>query len=154
MTTKIFSQVHVSRTGEVARLPVFGVEVEVLLDGAVSGGESAVYRVWAEPGRGAPLHRHGAQDEMFHVLEGEFDVVCGETTHRLRRHDFAFAPRGMAHAFTSVGPGPGGLLVFSTPAGHEAFFRDCAAAMADGTFGPEVGAEICRCHGIELLATT
>lgn len=137
--------------GEATKLPVFGVDVEVLLDGAASGGLSAVYRCTAQPGVGAPLHRHSAQDEMFHGLEGEFELICGDECRRLGPGDFAFVPRGLAHAFRCVGEKTGRLLVFSTPAGHEAFFRDCAEAIAAGTFSPVTGGEICRRHGIELL---
>jgi len=151
MNPIVLSTPQVLRTGETEKLPVFGVEVEVLLDGAGSGGASAVYRVTAPPGAGSPAHRHEAQDEMFHVLEGEFDLRCGEAVHRLRPGDFAYVPRGAVHAFTSTGAVAGRLFVVSTPAGHEAFFRDCAAAVAAGTFGPETGAAICRRHGIELV---
>lgn len=152
MQTIPLSTPHIVRADETLRLPVFGVDVEVLLDGDASAGVAAVYRATAAPGFGAPLHRHAHQDEMFHVLEGEFDLTIGDDTVRLRARDFAYAPRGVAHRFECVGKTTGRLLVFSTPAGHEAFFRDCAAAIADGTFSPTVGAAICATHGIELLA--
>ncbi len=142
---------HLIRHGEAVRLPVFGTEVEVLVDGTTSHGESAVYRVTAAPGVGAPLHRHTREAEMFHGLEGEFELVCGDTAVRLGPGDFAFAPRGVAHRFTCTSATPARMVVFSTPAGHERFFQDCAAAIADGTFGPETGAAICARHGIELL---
>jgi quercetin dioxygenase-like cupin family protein len=146
------STLHLIRAGEAPRLPVFGVDVEILLDGATSKGASAVYRVTAASGTGAPLHRHSGQDEMFHGLEGAFDLVVGDRTVRLEPGDFAFAPRGVPHAFTCVGPNAGRLVVFSTPAGHEMFFKDCATAIAEGSFNPESGAAICARHGIELLA--
>jgi quercetin dioxygenase-like cupin family protein len=133
------------------RLHVFGVEVEVLLDGAQSAGAMAVYRVTAWPGTGAPRHRHTAEDEAFHVLEGVFEVWCDGCLHRLEAGDFVFAPRGSVHSFTAVGSDVARMVVFSTPAGHENFFRDCAAAVAAGRFNPDTGAAICRQHGIELI---
>jgi quercetin dioxygenase-like cupin family protein len=151
MIFETLSNPSVLRAGTVPKLPVFGVDVEVLLDAKASRGASAVYRVTAEPGTGAPLHRHTREDEMFHVLAGEFDVVCGDATHRMLPGDFAWAPRGVAHAFMSAGTTTGKILIFSTPAGHEVFFRDCADAVASGTFNPETGAAICQKHGIELL---
>ncbi len=148
------STLTVLRAGNVQKLPVFGVDVEVLLDARASRGASAIYRVTASPGTGAPLHRHEREDEMFHVLSGEFEVVCGEATHRLLPGDFIHAPRGTPHAFKGVGSTAGQILVFSTPAGHEVFFQDCAHAQASGTFNPETGAAICRKHGIELLGVS
>ncbi len=145
------SSVHVVPSGTAEKLPVFGVEVEVLLDGGRSAGAAAVYRVSAAPGQGAPPHRHPGQDEMFHVLDGEFELMIDGVSRRLGPGDFAYAPRGAAHAFTCVGPQPARLLVSSTPAGHEAFFRDCAAALASGTFDAATGEALCQKHGIELL---
>jgi quercetin dioxygenase-like cupin family protein len=141
----------VVRRDEPARLPVFGVDVEVLLDGNQTHGEMALYRVTAPTGTGAPPHRHAAQDEMFHVLDGTFELDCDGTVQRLAPGDFAFVPRGACHAFTSVGADTGRILIIGTPAGHEEFFRDCAAAIGSGSFTPERGAEICRQHGIELV---
>jgi quercetin dioxygenase-like cupin family protein len=132
-------------------LPVFGVTVEVLLSGDESAGTMAVYRVTAPPGAGAPKHRHVGQDEAFHVLKGRFEIVCDDQVHQLEAGDFTFAPRGAVHAFTAIGSGEAQMVVFSTPAGHERFFRDCAAAVADGTFSPAVGQAICERHGIELI---
>ena len=75
----------------------------------------------------------------------------GDAGQRLRAGDTVFAPRGLPHGFTGTGARTSRLLGLGTPSGHEDFFRDCAAAVADGTFSPETGAAICRKHGIELL---
>ncbi|HVU35008.1 MAG TPA: cupin domain-containing protein [Opitutaceae bacterium] len=141
----------VLRAGAAPKLPVFGVDVEVLLDGSQTDGEMAVYRATAPAGSGAPPHRHAGQDEMFHVLAGAFDLDCDGVRQRLHPGDFAFVPRGASHAFTCVGPENGSVLIIGTPAGHEAFFRDVAGEIATGTFTPERGAAICLRHGIELV---
>jgi quercetin dioxygenase-like cupin family protein len=139
------------RRGESRTLSVFGVGVQVLAGAAQTGGAYAAYLATCPTGVGAPPHRHAAQDEAFLVLEGEFDLMLGEEVHRLKAGDFAAAPRGLLHAFTGAGPGASRLAIFSTPAGHEAFFEDCAAALEAGTFSPETGREICERHGIELV---
>jgi oxalate decarboxylase/phosphoglucose isomerase-like protein (cupin superfamily) len=100
---------------------------------------------------GAPPHRHDGSDETFYILEGTFDILCGDTVQRVGSGDLVFAPRGSAHSFQSVGPQTGRLVGFCQPAGHEEFFLDCATAVANGTFSPEVGRAICIKHGIELL---
>ena len=142
---------HLSRRGAVQKLPVFGVDVEILASAAQTGGHAASYHVTCAPGTGAPPHRHIGEDESFYVLEGEFEFLCGETMHRLKAGDFIFAPRNTPHAFTCLGPRSGRLLGFCTPGGHEEFFKDCACAIAENTFSAEKGMEICQRHGIELM---
>jgi quercetin dioxygenase-like cupin family protein len=132
------------------KLPVFGVEVEVLI-GVPQIQSFGAYIATCGAGTGAPPHRHVGQDEAFFVLEGAFDVLLGERVQRLNKGDFAMAPRGIVHGFTAAAEGSSKLLVYGTPAGHEAFFRDCAAAIKAGTFSPERGQAICQKHGIELI---
>lgn len=150
MNTTIPS-LHLQRHGTAASVPVFGVDVQILVNGNQTGGASATYLASCVPGAGAPPHRHAGEDESFYVLEGSFDILCGETMQRVGPGDFVFIPRGTAHHFQCTGPQPGRLLGICQPAGHEEFFVDCAAAVANGTFSPEVGQAICVKHGIELL---
>jgi quercetin dioxygenase-like cupin family protein len=142
---------HLVRRGSVSKLPVFGVDIEVLAGRAQTNGEFASYLATCAPGAGAPPHRHDGHHEAFFVLEGEIDLRCGDRVHRLQPGDFAVAPRGMVHGFMGVGPGSSRLIGFGVPGGHEEFFQACAAAIADGTFSPQTGAAICRQHGIELV---
>lgn len=142
----------VSRCGQRPVHRVLGVAVEILAEGAATGGVSAAYHVTCAPGTGAPPHRHAAQDEAFYALEGEFDLLIGDTTHRLQPGDFIFVPRGETHAFTYAGAnGEGRLLGVCTPAGHEDFFREAGELAAAGPFGPAEAAALCARHGIELL---
>jgi quercetin dioxygenase-like cupin family protein len=142
---------YLARKDSTENLVVFGVNVQVLANRAQTAGEFCTYIAECAPGIGAPLHRHTGQDESFFVLTGEFDIRCGDQVSRLKAGDFAFVPRGQAHAFTAAGDKPARLLGFGNPGGHEAFFEDCAAALAVGSFSPETGRQICEKHGIELL---
>lgn len=132
------------------KLPVFGVELEILVSREQTAGASATYLATCPPGLGAPEHTHAAMDESVYVLEGRFAFVCEGVAHSLGAGDFLFVPRGARHGFANAGNSTGRVLVSSTPGGHETFFRECAEAGRAGTFTPELGAEICARHGIVL----
>ena len=142
---------HVQRRDATSPVSVFGVEVQILAGSAQTGGASSAYLATCAPGVGAPPHRHVDSDETFYVLEGAFEILCGENIQHVGVGELVFIPRGLAHHFKCTGPQTGRLLGFCQPAGHEKFFLDCADAVANGTFSPETGRAICVKHGIELL---
>jgi quercetin dioxygenase-like cupin family protein len=46
-----------------------------------------------------PLHLHRTEDEVFHVLEGEFRVKIKDQEHRLGPGDMLLAPKGVPHTY-------------------------------------------------------
>jgi len=130
-------------------LNVFGVEVAILVTGDDTDGAYVLCRVGAEPGMGAPPHRHTADDEAFHVLEGTFEFLRGGEVLRLGPGERVFLPRGVPHAFRNVGDSRGWVLELATPSAHERFFED--ADRLSFPPDPEEAAAVCRRHGIELL---
>jgi len=57
-----------------------------------------------EPGQmGAPPHCHGAEEELFVVLDGDGSVLLGEDLHPVRRGSIVARPpaTGVAHSFTA-----------------------------------------------------
>ena len=46
-----------------------------------------------------PLHLHRAEDEVLHVLEGEFRVKVKDQEHRLGAGDILLAPKGVPHTY-------------------------------------------------------
>jgi quercetin dioxygenase-like cupin family protein len=135
--------------GSAQKLDVFGVEVEVLLTSEQTGGAFSVYCVSAQPGGGPPPHVHQNEDEAFHVLEGEFEILLGDQLTTLSAGSFAFLPRHTPHAFRNVGTTTGVLLGMTTPGGHEKFFED--ADKLSFPPSPQEALEVCRRHGMELL---
>jgi quercetin dioxygenase-like cupin family protein len=67
------------------------------------------------PGGGPPPHTDPSE-ELFYVLEGEFEFISpgreGPAARRLRVGDSVCVPRGAAHGYRNVGTHPGRLLVF------------------------------------------
>ena len=70
-----------------------------------------------------PLHLHRTEDEIFHVLEGEFRVQVRDQEHRLRAGDILLGPKGVPHTYR-VESAQGGRCVTITVRGDfERFVR-------------------------------
>jgi hypothetical protein len=65
---------------------------------------------------------HSREDELFYVLEGEFDVYVGEKAFNVEAGECVFLPRFKPHAFVIRSPRLHVLALF-TPAGLEEVFR-------------------------------
>jgi mannose-6-phosphate isomerase-like protein (cupin superfamily) len=98
-----------------------------------------------------PLHIHANEDELFYVLEGEHVIQCGDEEFRLGPGGVAFLPRGVPHSQRRAVPGEGRLLVLTSPAGFEGFFRELAEAERAGTLGPDAYAKASETYGITWL---
>jgi quercetin dioxygenase-like cupin family protein len=101
--------------------------------------------IGCEPG-GPPLHVHPNQDEVFHVLDGEYRFRCGTSLFTLLPGEMIFLPRGVPHTFAQVGA-QGRLLYYFTPAGKmEGFFRAIGRPLS-----PEEGAQAFVDHDMQLV---
>jgi quercetin dioxygenase-like cupin family protein len=74
------------------------------------------------PGTEPPPHAHTREDELFYVLEGEFDVYVGKEAFKVGTGECVFLPRFRPHAFVIRSPRLHVLALF-TPAGLEEAFR-------------------------------
>jgi len=77
------------------------------------------------PGDHVPAHFHCEEDETFYILDGEFELLVGETRFVATTGAFAFAPRGTVHGFTNARPRVGRMLITVTPGiQHEQCFKE------------------------------
>jgi quercetin dioxygenase-like cupin family protein len=111
-----------------------GMLVDVVLDGAGTGGAFAVLDVRAGAGAGTPRVLHEREDQCLLVLEGAVDVVVGGEARRLGPGRCAELPRDVPHGFTAAAGGARFLLT-CVPAGFEAFVR--AAGAGDAADAPD-----------------
>ncbi len=70
-----------------------------------------------------PLHIHHTEDEIFHVLEGEFRFKVGDEEHHLSAGDILLAPKGVPHAYYVESEQGGHWLTITTPGDFERFVR-------------------------------
>lgn len=137
---------------------VLGCRYTLLLTSEDSGGAFSLFEFVVAPGRGAPLHTHGREDETFHVLEGEVEFNAGGQVIHAEPGSVVFAPRGVAHGFRNVGIAEARLLCLITPGGLEHFFTEAGVPAWDRTSLPPAptAEDIARLlaaaldHGIEV----
>jgi quercetin dioxygenase-like cupin family protein len=80
-------------------------------------------------------HIHHREDETFYVLEGEITFSIGDRTIKATPGTMVFAPRDVVHSFT-IDSEQVRILVMSTPAGVEDFFKECSVPAPSMTLPP------------------
>ncbi len=112
----------------------------VKASGQETGGAIGFLEGTSPPGIGPPRHIHHACDEIFYILDGEFEFAFGEELVRATPGTVVFIPRGTVHAPKVVSEKPGRVLVAFTPGGAERAFDEIAelasAPGGDGTPDP------------------
>jgi mannose-6-phosphate isomerase-like protein (cupin superfamily) len=131
------------------RLRFGEVEVVIKASADTTGGAFTLFEE-NEP-VDTPLHVHENEDELFYVLEGEHLFQVGDQEFRADPGGLVFAPRGVPHAQRRVAPRTGRILVLTSPAGFEGFFRDLAEADRAGALGPDTYARASKQYGITWL---
>jgi quercetin dioxygenase-like cupin family protein len=125
--------------------------------GAETGDAYALFELCTPPDARMPLHRQRFEDEAFFVIEGSYDFVIDGQTRTLRAGDYAFVPRGVAHAYANSGNGAARLLMLTSPGGiHERFLAEAGELIADADLAPlppnlERLATIGAKYGVEIL---
>jgi quercetin dioxygenase-like cupin family protein len=76
----------------------------------------------ARRGDSPPLHLHVNEDEIFHILEGDFRFQIGDEERTGRAGDTVLAPKGMPHTYR-VESNTGRWLTVTTHEQFEAFVR-------------------------------
>jgi quercetin dioxygenase-like cupin family protein len=92
-----------------------------------SGGVVGVFESTAPAGGGPPVHIHHNEDEVIHVIEGDYEFWLDGDVVPLAAGRSIFLPRGVPHTFRVVGASPGRNLTILTPGGLEQFFIEVAA---------------------------
>ena len=97
----------------------------LFLDSRQTAGSVYLVEGRMEPGDAVPPHVHTHEDEIFHVLEGEVELMSDGEWQPGRAGDIIFLPRGIPHAIrVPEGGGPARVLNYVFPGGNfEAMFR-------------------------------
>jgi quercetin dioxygenase-like cupin family protein len=106
--------VHVAVVGDV---------YTILLSGEQTAGQYALIDMFVPPGGGPPPHRHNFE-EMFHVLEGEVEVLFRGAKTTATAGATVNIPANAPHGFKNLGDKPARLLCLVSPAGEEQFFQE------------------------------
>jgi mannose-6-phosphate isomerase-like protein (cupin superfamily) len=106
----------------------FGGLVTYLAEATQTAGSYSLIEAVLRAGDEPPPHVHSREDELFYVLDGQFDVYVGDQSFEVSTGGCVFMPKDKPHAFTVRSPRIH-LLALFTPAGiEEAFRADCVPA--------------------------
>ncbi len=129
---------------------VFGEPVNVLVTSDETGRSFAAIHQTSPPGGGPPPHIHHKEDEIFTVIEGEFEILHGDTWHPLAKGETAYALRGCVHTFRNCGDRAGTIQAIIVPGtGMELYLEEISTlTMPDDA--PQLK-EISGRYGIEFV---
>src|SRR5215469_948174 len=99
-----------------------GILLTNLAEKKDTNGAFSLLEATMAPGNEPPPHVHSREDELFYVLEGEFDVYVGDEAFNLNTGEFIFLPRLKPHAFV-IRSSRLRVLILYTPGGLEETFR-------------------------------
>jgi quercetin dioxygenase-like cupin family protein len=119
---------HPASEGE--KLWVLDSLITFKLTGEETGGEMALIETVTEPNTGPPPHVHEREDEVFYILEGEFEFMAGDDTIHASPGSVVYGPRGIVHTYRNIGDEAGRFLTTITPSGLEDFFSEVGESAA------------------------
>ena len=99
-----------------------GMLLTNLAEAPDTSGAFSLFEATLVPGTEPPPHVHSREDELFYVLEGEFDVYVGKEVFKGKTGECIFLPRFKPHTFI-VRSSRLRLLILFAPAGVEEAFR-------------------------------
>ncbi len=104
--------------GEGTRIPLPGATMVFKALSGRAAGDYCVGKFTAEAGFAGPRpHVHQRHEELFYVLDGEFDFFLGDRSVRLGRGAFIQVPPGVVHDFRNPGVRPARWLGIASPGG-------------------------------------
>jgi quercetin dioxygenase-like cupin family protein len=119
------------QAGDGKALSLRGTQVAYKAEGERPGGGPTFLEFTAAPGFSTGDHVHSRIEEIFYVVEGEFQIRAGDQTLRAKAGDFVLVPPGVPHGFGNPEGTPAKMVLLISPAGvHEAYFEELAGLLA------------------------
>ena len=119
------------QAGEGKALSLRGTEVAYKAEGDRPGGGPTFLEFTAAPGFSTGDHVHSRIEEIFYVVEGQFQIRAGDRMLRAGPGDFVLVPPGVPHGFGNPDGGPAKMVLLISPAGvHERYFEELAELLA------------------------
>jgi quercetin dioxygenase-like cupin family protein len=107
---------------------VLGHAVTIKLARTETTGDYYVFELVTPPGLGIPPHVHQHEDEVIHVIEGEFAIWLAGDVFTATAGATIHFPRLTPHGFQNVGAAPGKTIWTVMPgANFEPFFDELGA---------------------------
>lgn len=124
-----------NKTGET--LGIAGGNYRIIISGEETNGNYAVIEMLVPPNGGPPPHSHPETQEMFYVVQGQFEFKTETGKQIVDEGGFINIPFGGAiHCFKNSSEKVGRLLCTVVPSGLENYFKEIGQPTALGQFLP------------------
>jgi len=103
-----------------------GIIYKILVSGNQTQNKYSIIEITFPTGEESeiPLHKHGNEALVIHVIEGNFSFRYGKETLEGNKDTVLRFEKDKSHSYRKIGNDQGKLLVTYTPAGLENFFRE------------------------------
>lgn len=133
------------------RFDVMGAAMTYKATAADTGGAYSLAVETTPPGAGLPLHVHSREDEAMYILDGEYEIQCGDQVVRAVRGAFVFIPRATPNRYQNVGSSVGRFLHIASPGGFERLIEETSRLGRSGAPDMAKVVETARGYGIEFV---
>ncbi len=121
----------VVQSGDGKTLSLRRAELAFKAGGERPGGGPTFFELTAAPGFNTGDHIHSKIEEIFYVVEGEFQIRAGDRLITAHSGDFVLVPPGVPHGFGNPSNSPAKLVLLISPAAvHERYFEELAEILA------------------------
>jgi len=100
---------------------------------------------------GLPLHVHHREDEAMYILEGEYEIECGDNVFRATAGTFVFLPRDVPNRYQNVCDAPGKFLYITSPGGFEKLVEQTSLLAIGGPPDMQKVKETVHKYGVEFI---
>jgi mannose-6-phosphate isomerase-like protein (cupin superfamily) len=129
----------------------FGDGLYCRITSASTGGAYCVFEQVTIPGEGVPLHVHARDDEVYYILEGQYEMHCGERLFTAEAGALVVIPRGIPHAFRNAADTPSRALTLFIPGGFDEFVAELNRLSSEDAADENKRDVIRRKYGVEFL---
>ena len=103
------------------------------------------------PHGGIHLHTHSHEDEAMFILEGEYEIRCGDRVIPAAAESFVFLPRGVPNSYTNITDSPARFIHITSPGGFEKLVEKTSRIKINGPEDMATVAQVSADHGIQFL---
>jgi quercetin dioxygenase-like cupin family protein len=135
-------------------LNVLGEKITCMVSGEDTNGSYSIIEEISPPGGGPPPHIHYETDEIFYILEGKYEIQCGDKTNIATAGSLAVLPRGIRHIVKNVDDKPGRVLVIIMPGELVHFFEEIDVQSKENDLDPSKAMEIAKKYDVRFEQPT
>jgi mannose-6-phosphate isomerase-like protein (cupin superfamily) len=141
---------RVVKPSEGRRFNVMGAIMTYKATADDTGGAYSLAVETTPPHSGLPLHVHSREDEAMYILDGEYEIQCGDQILRATAGTFVFLPRAIPNRYQNIRETPSTFLHIASPGGFERLVEETSQLTTSGPPDMQKIAETARRHGIEF----